>query len=180
VQHHLPLQCVCNEQRWNGIRQRHDLHDKRVPNTHVHHSGSSITEQVFNLRAMGNTKAADELMKEWPSLFPTNALATVSTTTTSPGTAITLLHNHHLRDQGPEILSLQHYLNTHGFPVTATGPGSLGNETPYFGLATKAALVNFQKAHSLPATGYLGPLTRALINNSSPDGAGNTSATTTP
>jgi peptidoglycan hydrolase-like protein with peptidoglycan-binding domain len=47
--------------------------------------------------------------------------------------------------------------------VTAAGPGSLGEETTLFGLHTYRALAKFQAAHGLPATGYLGPLTRAHI-----------------
>jgi len=63
----------------------------------------------------------------------------------------------------PEVLLLQQYLNTHGFIITSSGPGSLGNETDKFGSLTKAALIKFQKAHGLPSTGYFGPMTRALI-----------------
>ena len=33
-------------------------------------------------------------------------------------------------------------------------------------LYTYAALIKFQEAHGLPATGYFGPLTRAAINAS--------------
>jgi len=33
-----------------------------------------------------------------------------------------------------------------------------------FGKGTFKTLIKFQKANNLPATGYLGPLTRALIN----------------
>jgi predicted signal transduction protein with EAL and GGDEF domain len=57
---------------------------------------------------------------------------------------------------------LQKFLNTHGFSLVSTGWGSPGNETATFGLHTYAALVNFQPANNLPATGYFGPLTRAI------------------
>jgi peptidoglycan hydrolase-like protein with peptidoglycan-binding domain len=39
--------------------------------------------------------------------------------------------------------------------------------TGYFGSVTKAAVVAYQKAHSLPSTGYVGALTRASLNGSS-------------
>jgi Putative Ig domain/Putative peptidoglycan binding domain len=62
------------------------------------------------------------------------------------------------------FLALQQFLNTHGFTVATTGPGSPGNEN-FFGAKTFQALKKFQQAHNLPATGYLGPLTRTLISH---------------
>jgi hypothetical protein len=64
-----------------------------------------------------------------------------------------------------DVLALQKYLNAHGFTVAASGAGSSGNETTTFGAATKAALIKFQKANNIsPASGYFGPLTRAVVN----------------
>ena len=65
---------------------------------------------------------------------------------------------------GPDVKALQQFLNSHGFPVAFTGPGSAGQETTTFGSATKAALIKFQKANGLPATGWFGPMTRRIIN----------------
>jgi hypothetical protein len=71
-----------------------------------------------------------------------------------------LLHGSH----GNDVKELQIYLNTHGFPIAATGPGSFGNETTYFGLATQKALAKFQAANGIvPAQGYFGPKTRLLV-----------------
>jgi hypothetical protein len=73
------------------------------------------------------------------------------------------LQNHRLHDRGADIRALQIFLNGHGFLVAQRGPGSPGNETSTFGLLTYQALVRFQTAQHLPATGFLGPLTRATI-----------------
>jgi peptidoglycan hydrolase-like protein with peptidoglycan-binding domain len=91
---------------------------------------------------------------------------TASVPTSTPATShIVLAHNHHLGDHSDDILALQNFLNTHGFTIAPSGPGSPEHETPVFGLKTFQALKKFQQAHDLPATGYLGPLTRALIQS---------------
>lgn len=65
---------------------------------------------------------------------------------------------------GEDVRILQKFLNTHGFIVASSGAGSPGNETTYFGSATKAALIKFQAAHSVsPTAGYFGPKTRAAF-----------------
>lgn len=67
-------------------------------------------------------------------------------------------------DTGTDVRALQTYLDTHGSPVAASGPGSTGQETEKFGALTKAALATFQAAHGIsPAAGYFGPLTRAYL-----------------
>lgn len=70
---------------------------------------------------------------------------------------------------GEDVRELQKYLNRNNFIIAVTGPGSLRNETTYFGYATKAALVKFQTAYAgelgiTKGTGYFGQLTRNFIN----------------
>ncbi|HPS21583.1 MAG TPA: right-handed parallel beta-helix repeat-containing protein, partial [Candidatus Paceibacterota bacterium] len=65
-----------------------------------------------------------------------------------------------------EVKELQKFLNTHGYQVSTTGAGSLGNETTKFGSLTQKALIKFQLANKIsPAVGYFGPITRALVNS---------------
>jgi len=72
--------------------------------------------------------------------------------------------NLHIATRGPEVFSLQKFLNEKGFAVSVSGAGSPGKETTYFGPATRAALIRFQKANNIrPALGYFGPITRAAI-----------------
>jgi ELWxxDGT repeat protein len=78
-----------------------------------------------------------------------------------------------LGDTGSDVQALQQYLNTHGFLVSSTGPGSKGQETTLFGRGTHGALIRFQDAHVAeiltPAgltkgNGFFGLLTRAYVN----------------
>ena len=65
----------------------------------------------------------------------------------------------------PDVKELQKYLNASGYLVAKTGVGSKGKETTKFGLATKFALIKFQKAKKInPANGIFGPATRKVIN----------------
>jgi peptidoglycan hydrolase-like protein with peptidoglycan-binding domain len=66
--------------------------------------------------------------------------------------------------KGEDVRQLQVFLNTHGFPVTSSGDGSVGNETTYFGSLTRIALSKYQAANSIaPSAGYFGPKTRAHV-----------------
>jgi Putative peptidoglycan binding domain len=65
---------------------------------------------------------------------------------------------------GADVKALQEFLNANGAQLAASGAGSPGNETTYFGALTKAALAKYQAAHGIaPAAGYFGPITRAYI-----------------
>ena len=65
----------------------------------------------------------------------------------------------------PEIKTLQQILNKLNFTISLEGPGSIGNETTYFGQLTKDALSRFQlKSNIAPPNGRLGPQTRLFMN----------------
>jgi hypothetical protein len=71
-----------------------------------------------------------------------------------------------LNSVGADVKKLQQFLNTHGFPVSTSGVGSLGRETTLFGPATQSALIRFQKAKKItPAIGIFGPVTRGVVNS---------------
>jgi spore germination protein len=62
------------------------------------------------------------------------------------------------------VRALQKFLNEQGYTVASAGGGSLGNETIFFGPATRSALIRFQKAEGIqPAVGYFGPITKGVI-----------------
>lgn len=66
---------------------------------------------------------------------------------------------------GDDVLCLQRYLNSAGFRVAASGAGSPGNETRFFGPLTQAAVGKWQAANGVsPAAGYFGSISRARYN----------------
>jgi len=76
-------------------------------------------------------------------------------------------------DQSPDVQSLQKKLNSLGFIVSPSGPGSPGNETIYYGPATTAAIKKFQCRYNIVCTGTpqttgygnFGPMTRQMISS---------------
>lgn len=73
----------------------------------------------------------------------------------------------------PPVLStldLQRFLNSHGFIIALSGPGSPGHETNVLGSLTRAALIKFQiskgiiKTATSDGAGVFGPRTKASIN----------------
>ena len=65
--------------------------------------------------------------------------------------------------QGQDVKNLQMFLNDNGYIIAQSGAGSPGNEVSYFGQKTQQALAKFQKASGLPASGFLGAMTRAYL-----------------
>lgn len=66
---------------------------------------------------------------------------------------------------GADVKELQKYLNANGFVVAKSGAGSRGKETTLFGVATRNAIIKFQKSKKItPTVGYFGAVTRAVVN----------------
>jgi peptidoglycan hydrolase-like protein with peptidoglycan-binding domain len=95
----------------------------------------------------------------------TGTASTPSQTPSQTAAPYAFVQNHQLYDVSSDIRALQQWLNAHAFPLATNGPGAPGQETSKFGALTLKALLKFQKAKGLPATGYFGPLTRAAIAN---------------
>lgn len=83
--------------------------------------------------------------------------------------------------RGADVMDLQKTLNAAGFTVAASGAGSAGKETTYFGPATRAALAKYQASKGIsPAVGFFGPLTRANVNSMASAPASTPSSSSTP
>ncbi len=68
-------------------------------------------------------------------------------------------------DSNADVMRLQKVLNMSAdTQVAATGAGSPGNESSYFGAKTKAAVMKYQTKKGVPSTGYVGPLSRGKLN----------------
>jgi len=85
-----------------------------------------------------------------------------------------------LGSTGSDVQALQVILNANGFQVAASGAGSPGNESTYFGALTQSALGKWQAAKGVtPPAGYFGPLTRAALASSGACGTGTGTGTGT-
>lgn len=77
-------------------------------------------------------------------------------------------------DTGADVMDLQKFLNGKGYTVAASGAGSAGAETEYYGPATAGAVAKFQEAFAseilaplglTAGTGFFGASTRAKANS---------------
>ncbi len=97
-----------------------------------------------------------------------------TTGTTVGGVAYTFAKNLKMGDTGTDVMNLQKVLNMNvATQVSATGAGSPGMESTYFGAKTKAAVIKFQELHMAEiltpvgltkGTGFVGASSRALLN----------------
>jgi hypothetical protein len=82
----------------------------------------------------------------------------------SMATSLNITRDLTVGSTGDDVKALQAWLNANGAQVAASGVGSPGNETTFFGTLTKSALSKWQAANNVsPAVGYFGPITRSKI-----------------
>ncbi len=131
----------------------------------------AATLTVWLVGALPTSAAtADELQAQIASLLATiqalqAQLNSVSGGTgTATGSTYSFTRDLTLGSTGADVKALQQLLNANGYSVAASGAGSVGNESTYFGNATKAALAKWQAAKGItPAVGYFGSRTRAAL-----------------
>jgi len=99
----------------------------------------------------------------------------------STGSSFTFTRDLTIGSTGQDVMELQKFLNDNGYAVAASGAGSAGSESTYFGSLTQAALAKYQAAKGIaPAVGYFGPITRVSVNaQSAAAGTGSTTGSTT-
>ncbi len=123
--------------------------------------------QVANAQSM-SLKDLVELFISLGIISPDKAAqARTAVSSPSAGTTVsaTFARNLTVGSTGSDVKDLQKFLNSKGHTVSSSGPGSAGNETSYFGPATRAALAKYQAAQGIsPAVGYFGPITMKSVN----------------
>lgn len=124
---------------------------------------------------------AEELQAQISSLLATISalqaqLGTVSSGGPTGSTGVNYVFSRNLKqgDTGTDVMNLQKVLNmSAATQVSTSGAGSPGNETSYFGPATKSAVVKFQNMYASEilapvglstGTGFVGASTRAKLN----------------
>lgn len=94
-----------------------------------------------------------------------------ATTTQTAPSSYALTRNLKIGNTNLQVRIMQQLLNSAGFTVAKSGPGSPDNETNFFGSLTRAAVQRFQCAKGIvcegneATTGYgnVGPRTRAML-----------------
>jgi len=92
-------------------------------------------------------------------------------TSTSTGSApavcagVTFSRNLTVGSTGADVKCFQALMNANGYQLAASGAGSPGNETSYFGPRTLASVQRLQVAKGWAPATQVGPLTRALFNS---------------
>jgi hypothetical protein len=108
----------------------------------------------------------------WKGCVPATAtlVAGVVASAVVSGDTLTKVLKIGVRDT--QVMMLQKKLNASGFAIASSGPGSMGNETDYFGAMTRDAVKKFQCAkgivcegtESTTGFGRIGPRTREMLN----------------
>lgn len=124
--------------------------------------GIAVAQSILN--ALGGS-VVDIAVPTAQASTPTYTLTTQANTGVKPIVQSgTFSRDLELGMKGEDVRTLQKYLNANGYLVAASGDGSPGRETTYFGALTKKALVTFQQAKNItPSAGYFGPKTRAYV-----------------
>lgn len=145
---------------------------------------------AFSFATPAKADVLSDLQAQVQALLAQIAALQGGSSTTTGGACFTFTQNLKQGQSGAEAMQVQKFLNSKGFTVAATGAGSPGNETSYFGPATKAAVIAWQNANAATVltpvgltagTGYWGPSSRAAANSMcTTTGTGTGTGTVTP
>lgn len=146
---------------------------KKIASVALSFATAASFSGVLNLVPVANAQSAADLQAQIAQLLAQIQQLQAQLNTAQGGGSMMTSYNW-TRDltvgsTGDDVKALQQYLNSHGAQVAASGAGSPGNESSYFGSLTRAALAKWQAANGVsPAAGYFGPITRAKIAGTGP------------
>jgi len=95
-----------------------------------------------------------------PDSLPAPTVAAAPTPSIPAQTSFVINVNLQLGSSGANVINLQKFLAAKGFLTLPSGTAA-----GYFGSLTKQSLIAYQTSVGLPATGYCGAMTRAVINS---------------
>jgi hypothetical protein len=133
-------------------------------------AGSTCTAAGAASRSGGSSGGGGSSSAYHAPVTPVTSLVPVlAPVQTTPASSVKITSNLSAGSRGASVKTLQQFLNTHGFAITSSGPGSRGNETENLGNLTVQAVRKFQEKYGiakfgLPGYGAVGPKTRAKIN----------------
>ena len=114
------------------------------------------------------------------STIPSTITTPNSQSVTSPVPVVTgLTKDLNFGVSDPEVLILQQLLNSHGYQVASSGPGSPGNETTMFGTLTRNAVRRFQCDKGIVCSGSEYTTGYGLVNAATRQALGVAPAQTT-
>ncbi len=108
--------------------------------------GLGLVVSTFAFATPANAQSASDLQAQVQAL-----LAQIAALQGGQSTAacVTFTQNLRFGARGGEVMAVQKFLNSNSDTrVSATGAGSPGNETSYFGGATRAAVIKFQNKYA--------------------------------
>jgi hypothetical protein len=134
----------------SGGHSSHSSHSSHYSSsTYSPSSGSSSTPSYSSPSYSSPSLTTPTLPTPHRSSTPTTTYPTINTTPHALGDRVLKLG-----DRGLDVTALQQLLISVGYEVSANG---------VFGLATNAAVKDFQAAHQLPADGVVGPQTISAL-----------------
>ncbi|MBU3668867.1 MAG: hypothetical protein FGM57_02785 [Candidatus Taylorbacteria bacterium] len=150
--------------RMTGLQSLHDLEWRGCGTTYTHvgdityATSCGVTRTIQNNNPVISTPILPQVHTISSTTTPQAVVVATSTTPVAISTTQYVFKKDlTVNMEGVEVLELQKFLKKGGFLLV--------EPNGYFGPSTRSALMRYQRTQRLPATGFFGPRTRALVNS---------------